>query len=84
MSLIVTKKQININENLLQLALREIQDTNMFKVSLDSNITRKILQWSSMMTVTCYCFGKDTLEPCTKQVNTGKNENEIFEENVIN
>ena len=36
-----------------------------------------------MMTVTCYCSGKDTLESYTKHVNTGKNENEIFEENVI-
>ena len=36
-----------------------------------------------MMTVTCYCSVKDTLESYTKQVNTGKNENEIFEENVI-
>ena len=36
-----------------------------------------------MMTVTCYCSGKDTLESYTKHVNTVKNENEIFEENVI-
>ena len=49
-----------------------------------------------MMRVTCYCSGKDTLESYTKQVHrkdtlesytkqvyTGKNEIEIFEENVI-
>ena len=35
------------------------------------------------MTVICNCLGKDTLESYTKQRNTGKNENEIFEENVI-
>ena len=29
---------MNVNENLLQLALRESQDTNMFKLSFDSNI----------------------------------------------
>ena len=32
------KKQMNVNENLLQLALRESQDTNMFKLSFDSII----------------------------------------------
>ena len=37
-SLFVTKKQMNVNENLLQLALKESQDTNMFKLSFDSNI----------------------------------------------
>ena len=36
-----------------------------------------------MMAVTCYYSGKDTLESYSKQVNTGKNDNEIFEENVI-
>ena len=35
------------------------------------------------MTVTCNCSGEDTLESYTKQVNTGKNEQEVFEENVI-
>ena len=35
------------------------------------------------MTVTCNCSGKDTLESYTKQVNTGKNEKEVFEESVI-
>ena len=30
---------MNVNENLLQLALKEGQDTNMFKLSFDSNIT---------------------------------------------
>ena len=35
------------------------------------------------MTVTCNCSGKGTLESYTKQVNTGKNEKEVFEENVI-
>ena len=35
------------------------------------------------MAVTCNCSGKDILESYTKQVNTGKNENEISEENVI-
>ena len=35
------------------------------------------------MTVTCNCSGKDTLESYTKQVNTAKNEKEVFEENVI-
>ena len=29
---------MNVNENLLQLALKEIQDTNIFKLSFDSNI----------------------------------------------
>ena len=29
---------MNVNENLLQLALRESQATNMFKLSFDSNI----------------------------------------------
>ena len=77
------KEQINVNENLLQLALKESPDTNMFKLSFDSNIIWKISQWSSMMTVACYCSGKDTLEPYAKQVNTGKNGNEIFEENAI-
>ena len=74
---------MNVNENLSQLPLKEGQDTNMFKLSFDSNIVWKISQCSSMMTVTCYCSGKDTLESYTKQVNAGKNENEIFEENVI-
>ena len=75
---------MNVNGNLLQLALiRASQDTNMFKLSFDSNIIWNILQQSSMMTVSCYCSGKDTLESYTKQINTGKNENEIFEENVI-
>ena len=35
------------------------------------------------MTVTCNCSEKDTLESYTKQVNTAKNEKEVFEENVI-
>ena len=35
------------------------------------------------MTVTCDCSGKNILESYTKQVNTGKNEKEVFEENVI-
>ena len=35
------------------------------------------------MTVTCSCSGKDTLESYTKHVNTDKNKNEIFKENVI-
>ena len=30
---------MNVNENLLQLALKESQDTNIFKLSFDSNIT---------------------------------------------
>ena len=77
------KKQMNVNENLLQLALKESQDTNIFKLSFDSNIIRKISQPSSIMTVTCNCSGKDTLESYTKQVNTGKNEKEVFEESVI-
>ena len=75
---------MNVNENLLQLASKGSQDTNIFKLSFESNIIWKISQWSSMITVTCNCSGKDTLESYTKQVNTGKNENEIFEENVIN
>ena len=29
---------MNVNENLLQLALKESQDTNMYKLSFDSNI----------------------------------------------
>ena len=74
---------MNVNENLQQLALKESQDTNMFKLSFDSNIIWKISQRSSMMTVTCYCSGKDTLQPYTKQVNTGKSDNQIFEENII-
>ena len=74
---------MNVNENLLQLALKESQDTNIFKLSFDSNIIWKISQRSSIMTVTCHCSGKDTLESYTKQVNTGKNEKEVFEENVI-
>ena len=77
------KKQMNVNENLLQLALKESQDTNIFKLSFNSNIIGKISQQSSIMTVTCNCSGKDMLKLYTKQVNTGKNENEIFEENVI-
>ena len=74
---------MNVNKNLLQLALKESQDTNIFKLSFDSNIIWKIAQRSSIMTVTCNCSGKDTLESYTKQVNTGKNEKEVFEENVI-
>ena len=35
------------------------------------------------MTVTCDCSGKNILESYTKQVSTGKNEKEVFEENVI-
>ena len=77
------KKQMNVNENPLQLALKESQDTNIFKLSFDSNIIWKISQRSSIMTVTCNCSGKDTLESYTKQVNTGKHEKEVFEENVI-
>ena len=30
------KKQMNLNENLLQLALKESQDTNIFKLSFNS------------------------------------------------
>ena len=74
---------MNVNENLLQLALKENQDTNIFKLSFDSNIIWKISQWSSIMTVTCNCSGKDILESYTKQVNTVKNEKEVFEENII-
>ena len=74
---------MNVNEKLLQLALKGSQDTNIFKLSFESNIIWKISQWSSMITVTCNCSGKDTLESYTKQVNTGKNEKEVFEENVI-
>ena len=74
---------MNVNENLLQLALKENQDTNIFKLSFDSNIIWKISQWSYIMTVTCNCSGKDTLKSYTKQVNTGMNEKEVFEENVI-
>ena len=77
------KKQMNVNENPLQLALKESQDTNIFKLSFDSNIIWKISQWSSIMTVTCNCSEKDTLESYTKQVITGKNEKEVFEESVI-
>ena len=55
----------------------------MFELSFFSNIIWKILQQSFMMTVTCYCSRKDTLVSYIKQVNTGKKENEIFEENVI-
>ena len=77
------KKQMNVNENLLQLALKESQDTNIFKLSFDSNIIWKISQWSSIMRVTCNYSRNDTLESYTKQVNTGKNEKEVFEENVI-
>ena len=77
------KKQMNVNENLLQLALKESQDTNIFKLSFDSNIIWKISQQNTIMTVTCNCSGKDTLESYTKQVNTGKNEKEVFEENVV-
>ena len=72
---------MNMNENLL--ALKESQDTNIFKLSFNSNIIGKISQQSSIMTVTCNCSGKDVLESYTKQVSTGKTENEIFEENVI-
>ena len=70
-----------MNENLS--ALKESQDTNIFKLSFNSNIIGKISQQSSIMTVTCNCSGKDVLESYTKQVSTGKTENEIFEENVI-
>ena len=77
------KKQMNVNENLLQLALKESQDTNIFKLSFDSNIIWQISQWSFIMTATCNCSGKDTLESYIKQVNTGKNEKEVFGENVI-
>ena len=35
------------------------------------------------MRVTCNYSRNDTLESYTKQVNTGKNEKEVFEENVI-
>ena len=82
-SLIVTKKQMNVNENLLQLALIESQDTNMYKLSFDSNIIWKISHRSSIMTVTCNRYRKGTLESNTKQVNNDKNKNVIFEENVI-
>ena len=64
-------------------SLKESQDTNIFKLSFDSNIIWKISQWSSIMTVTCNCSGKDTLKSYTKQVNTGINEKEVSEENVI-
>ena len=74
---------MNVNEHILQLALKESQDTNIFKLSFDSNIIWKISQWSYIMTVTCNCSGKDTLKSYTKQVNTGMNEKEVFEENVI-
>ena len=72
---------MNMNENLL--ALKESQDINIFKLSFNSNIIGKISQQSSIMTITYNCSGKDMLESYTKQVSTGKNENEIFEENVI-
>ena len=72
---------MNMNENLL--ALKESQDINIFKLSFNSNVIGKISQQSSIMTITCNCSGKDMLESYTKQVSTGKNENEIFEENVI-
>ena len=72
---------MNMNENLL--ALKESQDINIFKLSFNSNIIGKISQQSSIMTITCNCSGKDMLESYTKQVSTGKNENEIFEENII-
>ena len=29
---------MNVNENLLQLALKESQDTNMYKLSFDPNV----------------------------------------------
>ena len=74
---------MNVNENLLQLALKESQDRNMFKLSFDSNIIWKISQWSSIMTVTSNCSRKGTLESYNKPGNAGKNENEIFEENII-
>ena len=77
------KKQMNVNEHILQLALKESQDTNIFKLSFDSNIIWKISRQSSFMTVTCKFSGKDPMESYTKQVNIGKNENEIFKENVI-
>ena len=72
---------MNMNENLL--ALKESQDINIFKLSFNSNVIGKISQQSSIMTITCNCSGKDMLESYTKQVSTGKNENEIFEENII-
>ena len=77
------KKQMNVNENPLQLALKESQDTNIFKLWFNSNTIWKISQQSSIMTVKCNCSRQDMLESYTKQVNTGKNENEIYEENVI-
>ena len=55
----------------------------MVELSFNSNIIWRISQRSSVMAVTCYYSGKDTLESYTKQVNTGKNNNEIFAENVI-
>ena len=33
---------MNVIENLLQLALKESQDTNMYKLSFDPNVIRKI------------------------------------------
>ena len=72
---------MNMNENLL--ALKESQDINIFKLSFNSNVIGKISQQSCIMTITCNCSGKDMLESYTKQVSTGKNENEIFEENII-
>ena len=76
------KKQMNVNENLLQLALKESQDTNIFKLSFDSNIIWQISQWRFIMTVTLIVLER-TLESYIKQVNTGKNEKEKFGENVI-
>ena len=52
------KKQMNVNKNLLQLALKESQDTNIFKLSFNSNIIGKISQQSSIMTITCNCSEK--------------------------
>ena len=49
-------------KNLLQLALKESQDTNIFKLSFDSNIIWSIFQQGSIMTGTCNCSGKDTQE----------------------
>ena len=74
---------MNVDENLLQLPLKESQGTDMYKLSFDSNIIWKIFWWSSIMTVTCNCSRKGTMESYTKQVNTGKNKNEIIEENVV-
>ena len=73
---------MNVNENLLQLALKERQD-KYIKLSFDSIIAWKISQQSCITRVTCNCSRKDTLETYTKQVSAGKNEKEVFEKNVI-